>query len=76
MRFFCMKVEWENGDLQYCVFSQGCIHGLSKTFDKSFSLIHVSSKKHTTKRLYLCGTLPQSATRPLKTYSMAVRAIP
>ncbi len=53
MRFFCTKVEWENGDLQYCVFSQGCIHGLSKTFDKSFSLIHVSSKKDTSiKRQY------------------------
>jgi hypothetical protein len=26
--------------------------------------------------LKLCGTLPQSATRPLKTYSTAVRAIP
>jgi hypothetical protein len=46
MWLFCTQVEWENGDLQYCMFSQGCIHGLSKTFDKSFSLIHVSSKKN------------------------------
>jgi hypothetical protein len=33
-------------------------------------------KKLPISRMPLCGTLPQSATRPSKTYSMAVRAIP
>ncbi len=35
--------------------------------------IYISKRKNT---ITLYGTLPHSATRPLKTYSTAVRAIP